>query len=110
MRVRFYPVGNGSRRAVVLDELPIEMCDVVGDESCGGRFDGIDGTLVLVEASDGSSVRLNGVGLSHGPVLPGDRLSVGNREFVVSYERTTSELPAFASYLLRDGARPNAPV
>lgn len=110
MRVRFFPVGLASRKTIVVDRIPLGVSELVGDQTVRGLLTDVSGTLVLELGDSDPRVRVNGMRLGRGPVLPGDRLAIGDREFVVSYERTSTAAPVFASYLLREGSKPSVPA
>lgn len=105
VRVRFIPIGRDARSWVVVDQLPFELGQLghVDDgESVEGIVTNVGGTLVLETPFPDPRIRVNGLPMHYGPLMPGDRLTIGDHEFVVSYERTTAFLPVSASYHLVD--------
>lgn len=53
----------------------------------------VDDTLYVDSLCESGQVAINGQSVKSSPIVPGDRLTVGDREFVVSYERMTSTSP-----------------
>ena len=99
MRVRLFVVGTGRRADVihlehfpsVLAEAPngVLSADVDGDRRTLCELDEVDGHLMLRDRDDEHHTLVNGLPMASGPLLPGDRLKVGSKEVVVSYERTS---------------------
>jgi hypothetical protein len=100
MRVRLFTLGQyPADRILWLDSFPVTLsedasgavragvCDA-GHPLC--VLDEQDGNLVFVRHDPGICARVNADPIERGGLAPGDVLSVGDREFLVSYERTTS--------------------
>lgn len=99
MRVRLYEVGTSTVGVVLrFDEFPVRLAiDETGGLMCAPEtrrpafcIDESGGQL-LFEATDSERAPLvNDAALDHGALMPGDRLAVKNRQFIVSYERTAN--------------------
>lgn len=110
MRVRLYEVGSTSVGVVLrFDEFPIELGfgptgELKYGESCpvpACRIEQEDGQLVLSATDSPHTPLVNDAALVHGALMPGDRLALGSRQFVVSYERTAAVDPPPARYRIQ---------
>ncbi len=101
MRVRLFQQ-NGSRQfnRVVLDRFPAVLGS--SDDTCG-LGDALDGhhcemaieddTLRIRDLESLGGIFVNDQQVCEAPLLPGDRLRLGEVEFVISYERLTTQRP-----------------
>ncbi|MFG0334581.1 MAG: hypothetical protein ACF8TS_14590 [Maioricimonas sp. JB049] len=117
MRVRLFVVGTGNRSdALHLEQFPTRLAttpdgaltlDPVepGEPLCD--LDDVDGNLVLRDRSDQHRTLVNGLPMASGPLLPGDRLQLGSKQVIVSYERTTRRAPPEAVYHFAESPTPS---
>lgn len=110
MRVRLYEVVDSSVGVVLrFDEFPVHFSK---DEALGltrtaeseqhlFSIDENDGQLQFEAADSEDSPLVNDAPLESGPLMPGDRLSVADREFIVSYERTSRREAPPARYRIQ---------
>ncbi|WP_166827377.1 FHA domain-containing protein [Thalassoroseus pseudoceratinae] len=101
MRVRLYRQ-NGSRQfqRVVLDRFPAVLGSSDDAEHIGDALDGHhcemaieDDTLRVRDLESMGGTFVNDQKVCEAPLLPGDRLRLGEVEFVISYERLTVQRP-----------------
>lgn len=114
MRVRLYEVGSTSVGVVLrFDNFPVELGfgptgELRYGESCPApscRIDQEDGQLVLSAEDSSRAPLVNDAALIRGALMPGDRLALGDRQFVVSYERTAAADPPPARYRIQTTAK-----
>lgn len=108
MRVRLLPFGDTAEDAIQhFDRFPAEIkfgsCDAgnpyadpSGRSLC--QLETESGHVLLrgPEGDEGEQVFVNDLPLIYGPLNPGDRLRLADREFIVSFERVTTSLPPAA--------------
>lgn len=115
MRVRLYEIGTSSVGFVVrFDELPVVLTldeagelhvgEPVGKPLC--QFEDFGGQLMLRTDDPHLEMDVNDAPLESGPVMPGDRLRVGQRRFLVSYERTADAPQPISRYRILAGTAP----
>ena len=110
MRVRLYELGARSAAVVFhIDNFPatLNLTDsgevthrpMPGRPVC--RLEDIGGQILFrAVASDDPVAHVNEAPLESGPLMPGDRLLVGERKYLVSYERTSGSPPPESRFRL----------
>lgn len=100
MRVRLYEVGLNSQASIYrIDEFPANLClDEAGNLSIRRpdrlpvcQLEDVGGEIFLRASEDAEQVRINDAEIVSGPLMPGDQLRLGERKFLVSYEKTFCE-------------------
>ncbi len=102
MRVRLYEVGECcSGNILRIDEFPASLSfDASGQvmtrnvgrlPAC--QLEDIGGQIVVNVGNDELEVGINDAEIESGPLMPGDHLHLGNRRYLVSYERTATDYP-----------------
>lgn len=96
MRVRLYPVdGCTANEPIVLDKLPVIVGsgpadDLVlagiGLEECHCELSCSDKAVMIRDLGSERGTFVNDVSIVSAPVMPGDRIKLGNSCFVASYE------------------------
>ena len=100
MRVRLFRLGESCAGDVIrIESFPVTLYeDHSGAIQAGWGHEGdylcvLDeqhGNLVLVEHDEAEEARINDAPVESGGLNAGDIFSIGDRQFMVSYERTTS--------------------
>ncbi|MEW4488225.1 hypothetical protein AB1L42_09100 [Thalassoglobus sp. JC818] len=102
MRLRLYEVGgNSTGRVMRFDQFPALLCIDTEGAPCTHQesfhsvceMNDIGGQIEVRASTEFQEVLVNDVSVTSGALMPGDRLSLGNRCFIVSYERTAKERP-----------------
>ncbi|WP_437203758.1 hypothetical protein [Planctomicrobium sp. SH664] len=96
MRVRLYEIGTKKTGVTLIDQFPAslemneqgEVCPRVKMKCGVCSLEEIGGQLVLRAARDYDGLMVNDAPLEEGPLMPGDRLRLGNRDYLISYEMT----------------------
>lgn len=109
MRVRLFEIG-GPHGGVVVDKFPATLTmgedGAVRDEFVSGkplcRLEDCDGQILFESLDSDETPAVNELELQFGPLMPGDRLSVGSHCYVVSYERTCTSPPPEPRYRIYD--------
>lgn len=104
MRVRFFEVGKPNGSAVYIERFPVRLalsaegkiCPLAGDQRGLCELDEIDGQLVFHCGEDHEELAVNGAPLEQGPLLPGDKLQMRGRSYLVSYE-SAAPVPVMSS-------------
>ena len=97
MRVRLYEVGAATVGVMLIDEFPAslelgengEVLPRCKSDAGVCRLEDIGGQLVLRTRAEFQELAVNDAPLEEGPLMPGDRLRLGNHQYLVSYEQTT---------------------
>ena len=100
MRVRLFRLGEEWDGDVLrLEDFPVTLVEgqggqITSDGRSAGKplctFGERHGNLVLLDHEPSEEIRLNAAPVESGGLKPGDLIDVGERHFLVSYERTTS--------------------
>lgn len=100
MRVRLFRLGDEWFGEILrLEDFPVTLVEdrsghVSSAETSAGRplctLGERHGHLVLLSYEPSEDIRLNASPLESGGLKPGDLIDIGERQFLVSYERTTS--------------------
>jgi hypothetical protein len=103
MRVRLYEVGDRcSGNILRIDEFPASLSfDASGQimtRNLGRlppvcQLEDIGGQILVKVGNDDLEVGINDAEIEYGPLMPGDHLHLGDRRYVVSYERTATVHP-----------------
>lgn len=96
MRVRLYLVdGCVNHEPIVLDALPIIIgsspaddlvLEGIGLEECHCELSCADKTIMIRDLGSERGTFVNDVSVVSAPIMPGDKIKLGNSCFVVSYE------------------------
>jgi pSer/pThr/pTyr-binding forkhead associated (FHA) protein len=108
MRARLFPLDAGpGLAAVVLDSYPVFLGIgdngglLISESASASRRCQIHlehGTLVAIDLDSSEGTWVNGESIERAPLLPGDKLHIGQRAFVISYERLTLRPPPETLY------------
>ena len=101
MRLRLFSVAEQALNPpVIFDRFPASLANparwnshmsvATDDEAC--LIEELNGTFYAVAVGRSVEPLLNGRRFDSTPLLPGDRLTLGETTFVVSYERMTDQL------------------
>lgn len=96
MRVRLYETGSPYAGMVLIDRLPIGLglaadgglCPHEGAESLCS-LEEVGGQVLLKARTEDQELSVNDAPLEQGLLQPGDRLRLGARSYIVSYEQTS---------------------
>ncbi|MCA9068870.1 MAG: FHA domain-containing protein [Planctomycetaceae bacterium] len=108
MRARLFPVeSTGHLTPIVVDTFPIFLG--IGDDArlqvsecpshtrrCQISLE--NGTLVAIDLDSPDGTWVNGESIERAPLMPGDKLLIGTRTLVISYERLTRRPPPDVFY------------
>lgn len=124
MRLRLYRLDGNSaeeskHRPLLIDRFPFTIGDPAGwtpistpsagiHDCC--RFDLFGDTLFVTDISADESTQINGRSVTVAPMLPGDRIRLNATEFLISYERMSSDHPPPAEFLLEHMGEPRIPL
>lgn len=94
MRVRFFEVGKPNGTAVYIERFPVRLAlseegGILAEHDAAlalCELEEVDGHLMFHCGEDEHDMAVNGAPLQEGPLLPGDKLQVRGRSYLVSYE------------------------
>ena len=101
MRLRLFRTGTASKAiAFRFDKFPVVLrveengtvC-TTQHGSCACELFNVGGQIEIQAHDENHAVLVNGAPVESGPLMPGDRLSVGSQHFLISYERTAIGSP-----------------
>lgn len=116
MRARLYPIENlNGQSPLVLDSYPMFLG--IGEDArlevseCPSHTRRCQislehGTLVAVDLDSSAGTWVNGESIERAPLMPGDKLLIGTRTLMISYERLTRQPPPDVLYRSEVMARP----
>ena len=107
MRARLFPIDESNALPIVLDSYPVflgagengrlEVSESASDSRrCQVQLE--HGTLVANDLNSADGTWVNGESIERAPLMPGDKLQIGNRSLVVSYERLPGRTPPDVLY------------
>ncbi|MGD9855022.1 MAG: hypothetical protein AB7U20_08730, partial [Planctomycetaceae bacterium] len=109
MRLRLYEVGEGRGLVHRLEGFPVTLSTTTEGELCinppePGPLRCVlsedRGNILIQNRDDRGEVLLNNLPIEQGGLMPGDSLTLGDRAFLVSYERVTAEPPPACRFRL----------
>jgi len=109
MRARLFPQNHPT--PIVLDAYPAflgvgENTEIQVSESpsstrrCQIQLE--NGILVVIDLNSEEGTWVNGESIERAPLMPGDKLSIGEVSLIVSYERLTRSTPPDVLYRTRE--------
>ncbi|MCA8999272.1 MAG: hypothetical protein KDA80_19925 [Planctomycetaceae bacterium] len=111
MRLRLYEMGTTSPGTCYrIDQFPAGLFasqsgDVVSfndnlSQAC--ELEDVGGVIFMRSVSAGANVEINDAPMRQGTILPGDRLRLGQRSFLISYECMTPEPPYISQFQIQE--------